>query len=211
MKKTMKYVFIIIALSILCIGFVNAWAEIYPVTSQTTQIPSDLNAFQEPDSGVEIRNVTIVLNYWNERMHWGLSQKQISEYSIEAENQILKNLTTVDGKWYHIKNLTRFDEEIGAIIGLSDVQISAFIIEERKQLEIDHMNYFKETPIQSPEKTESLSTVLDISKNSPSVPPTNERNLYPGSANTSLSGFGFPLGICSVLISLLMITMRKRG
>lgn len=75
-------------------------------------------------------------------MHWGLSQKQISEYSIEAENQILKNLTTVDGKWYHIKNLTRFDEEIGAIIGLSDVQISAFIIEERKQLEIDHMNYF---------------------------------------------------------------------
>lgn len=99
----MKYVFIIIALSILCIGFVNAWAEIYPVTSQTTQIPSDFNAYQESDSGVEIRNVTIVLNYWNERMHWGLSQKQISEYSIEAENQILKNLTTVDGKWYHKK------------------------------------------------------------------------------------------------------------
>lgn len=112
----------------------------------------DYNISQEFDDGVEIQNVTTMLVYWNGRMNWGLSQEQIREYSIEAEKQILKNLTSTRNNWYHIKNLTKFDEEIGAIIGLNDAEISAFIIEDRKQLQIDHMNYFKETPIATPGK-----------------------------------------------------------
>jgi hypothetical protein len=137
MKNIILCLFILIALSIFCIEFVNASVnEIHPTPQtfaiiQTTRIPSDFNVSYEPDSGVEIQNVTTFLIYWNERMRWGLSEKQISEYSIQAENQILKNLTK-DGSWFHIKNLTRFDEEMGTIIGLSDSQISEFIIEDRK-------------------------------------------------------------------------------
>lgn len=205
----MLCIFIIIAL---CIGYVNASAtDIHPITIQTTRSPSGLNTSQEPDSGVEIQNITTFLIYWNERMHWGLSQIQLSDYSIKVENQILKNSKSINGKLFHIKNLTKFDEELGTIIGLNDVQISAFIIEDRKQLEIDPMNYFKETPIQNPEKTESLPTVSGLSKNSPSAPYSNEDTLMQTPQNTSLSGFGVPLSICSVFISLLMIRMRKRG
>jgi len=38
---------------------------------------------------------------------------------------------------------------------------------------------------------------------------TNEQNFILTLQNPSVSGFGFPLGICSVLISLLIITIRK--
>jgi hypothetical protein len=138
-----------------------------------------------------------------------LSQKQINEYSIKAENQILKNLTTIDGKWFHIKNLTRFDEELGRLIGLSDTQVSAFIIEDRKQLEIDHMNYFKETPLQSPSKTESFSLTSGVSINSASAPFGNEQTLPVPPQNPASSGFDVPIAICSVLIGLLMVHRMK--
>jgi hypothetical protein len=127
MKKMTIYIIVLIALSMFCIGFVNASENQSYVVIQPITTPLKVNVSQELDSGVEIENVTTVLNYWNEQMHWGLSQKQISEYSIKAENQILKNLTTTDGKWFHIKNLTRFDEDLGTLLGLSDAQISAFI------------------------------------------------------------------------------------
>jgi hypothetical protein len=40
-------------------------------------------------------------------MDWGLSQKQMIDYSIEVENQLLKNLTITNGKQFHINNLTQ--------------------------------------------------------------------------------------------------------
>lgn len=148
-----------------CIGFANASENDSIPVIQPTLAPLKFNASQEPDSGVEIQNVTATLNYWNERMYWGLSQKQIDDYSIKTENQILKNLTSTDGKWFHIKNLTKFDEELGIIIGLSDAQISAFITEDRNQLSIDHMNYHKS--YQSPEKTELLYSIAPGSQSAP--------------------------------------------
>jgi hypothetical protein len=168
MKKMMVYLIVIIALSIFCSGFVSASAIESYVTIQPTMVPLKFNASQEPDSGVEIENVTPFLIYWNERMHWELSQIQLSDYSIKVENQILKNYSkSINGKLFHIKNLSRFDEELGSLIGLSDVQISSFIIENQKQLEIDHMNYFKETPIQSPDKPLSLSYILPGTQSAP--------------------------------------------
>lgn len=212
MKNRMFCLLIMIALLILCIGFVNVSAtENHPIALQTTRLFSEYNHTQEPDSGVLLQNVTIKLDYWNDRMHWGLSQRQISEYSIKAENQILKNLTmetSGNNTWYHIKNLTRFDEELGTIIGLSDLQISAFIIEDRKQLERDHMNYFKETPFPSPEKTESLSREPDIATNSPSAVFANEQTLLMTPQNKSLPGFGFPTCILTLLI--ILISMDDR-
>ncbi len=165
MKKMISGIIAVIALSILCIGFVHALEkESFPVVQPTTA-PLKFNVSKGTDSGVEIQNVTEALIYWNERMHWELSQKQLSDFSIKAENQILKNLTSTDSKWYHIKNLTRFDEELGTIIGLNDDQVSAFITEDRNQLAIDHMNYHKS--YQSPEKTELLSSITPGSQSAP--------------------------------------------
>ena len=166
-------ILVVIAFSILCIGFVHAFEkENYPVV-QPTISPIKINVSDDPDSGVEIQNVTEALIYWNERMEWKLSQKQIGDFSIAAENQILKNLTSTDGKWYHIKNLTKFDEDLGALIGLSDDQVSEFITEDRNQLAIDHMNYHK--PYQTPEKS---GTVFSITPGSQSAPYAQGRLYY---------------------------------
>jgi len=207
MKKTRLFAFIIITLSILSVGLVHASETQSYVVVQTTRT-YDYNISQEFDDGVEIQNVTTMLVYWNGRMNWGLSQEQIREYSIEAEKQILKNLTSARNNWYHIKNLTKFDEEIGAIIGLNDAEISAFIIEDRKQLQIDHMNYFKETPIATPGKMPPFSST-GVSINSATDTFKNEQTLQVTPRNTSLSGFDFPLGICSVIICLLIIATRR--
>ncbi len=169
MKKMISGIIVVIALSILYIGFVSAsenqsYAVIQPITTPIENVSHEL------DSGVEIQNMTEYLFYWNERMDWNLSHKQISDLSNKAENQILKNLTSTDGKWYHIKNLTRFDEDLGTIIGLNGAQISAFITEQRNQLTIDHMNNDKPYQIQSPEKNGITSSISSISPGSQSAP-----------------------------------------
>jgi len=211
MKKSRLFAFMIITLSILSVGLVHASETQSFVVVHTTRTYDYYNISQEPDSGVEIENLTPFLLYWNERMHWGLSQKQLSDYSTKAENQILKIYSkSINGKLFHINNLTGFDEELGALIGLSDVQISAFILENQKQLEIDHLNYFKETPIAPPEKMPPFSPT-GVSINSATNTFKNEQTLQVTPRNTSLSGFCFPLCVCSVLIGLFMITTRKRG
>ncbi len=42
--------------------------------------PDKLNISDiKPDDGVEIQNFTSEIIYWNERMQWGFSEKQINE------------------------------------------------------------------------------------------------------------------------------------
>jgi hypothetical protein len=136
-------VFTFVALSFVCNGFVSA-AEIvlHPTpTINPLQIPSDRGLSQEPDDGIEIENISGILSYWNARLQWGFSHEQIIQNSSGAEEAILKNYPTSDGKWFHIKNLTKFDEELGRYVGLNNDQISRFILEDQKQLVIDRQNY----------------------------------------------------------------------
>jgi|GEM_PF-904205 len=144
-----------------CFGFVTASVNENIPVIQPTIVPSNFNVSNDSENEINIQNVTDFLHYWNERLVWGLSQEQIHDYSTKVENKLLKNLTITDGRQFHVNNLTQFNEELGSIIGLNDTQISAFIIESRKQLVIDHLNYHKTYHL--PEKAELLSSASSVS------------------------------------------------
>ncbi len=59
-------------------GFASAAS--YPIPKQLPFDPQKLNVSDiKPDDGVEIQNFTSYIVYWNERMQWGFSEKQINE------------------------------------------------------------------------------------------------------------------------------------
>jgi hypothetical protein len=173
MKKLFSLV--IIAIILVCTG--NVWAAENGTNpshySTSNNVVTNSIAQQEPDNGLDIQNTTQFLEYWNEKMNWGLSRNQIDMYSIKMREQILSNLTTKDNQWFHIQNVTKFNEDVGSIIGLTDQQITAFIAEDRKQLIIDRQNYDK--AYQAPEKTASLtrsasSQLTSVAPSSQSAP-----------------------------------------
>jgi len=135
--------FTLVALSIVCNGTAERIVINTPPTIHHLEISSDRILTPESDDGIEIKNITGKLDYWNVRLGWDLSQEQIHQYSHQKGDIILNNFTTFDGKWFHVKNLTKFDEELGKTIGLNNDQISQFILEDKKQLEIDRQNYDK--------------------------------------------------------------------
>ena len=92
------------------------------------------NAPDEIDDGVIIEDPFTFLNDWNEHMKWGLSLEQIRGYSQNLEDQVLSKYYDTDNKYYHIKNLKKFSRELQDIIGISDDQASAFVIEYNAQM-----------------------------------------------------------------------------
>jgi PKD repeat protein len=140
MKINVIAIVTLVALLSIFTGVVTA-AEIVIHPTPTFDPLSDRGLSEEPDDGIEIENVTVKLEYWNARLQWNLSQEQITQYSSNADVTLLNNYPTSDGKWFHIKNLTKFDEEFGRYIGLNNDQISRFILQDQKQLIIDRQNY----------------------------------------------------------------------
>lgn len=164
-KNTIRNIVGIIVILILCTSFVSAANYTKP-----NPFPFDPDKISPPsgelDDGIEIQNFTSYLVYWNERMDWGLSDKQINELTIKIENYSQKSLPK-DGNYFHINNLTKFDEDIGAILGLTKDQIIKFTEEDKKQLELDHQNYH-----QPPQDFRNAKT-----------------NVIPSEGNLSLLGF----------------------
>jgi len=64
---------------------------------------------------------------------WGFSEKQINELSLKIENHSNTSLTR-NGDFFHISNLTKYDEDISVILNLSKSQTLKFIETERKQI-----------------------------------------------------------------------------
>lgn len=89
---------------------------------------------------MQIKDVDSLISYWNERMNWGLSGGEIEHYSDLAEKQLLSGLPVEYG-YYIIPDMDEFCEELGRLIGLNSLQISAFIREKREQRIIDEQNY----------------------------------------------------------------------
>jgi hypothetical protein len=185
----------LVALSSVCNGFVTA-AEV--VIHPTPTINPSRITF-ERDDGIEFQNITPRLDYWNARLQWGLSQEQIRQYSDDAGETLLKDLTKSDGKWYHIKNLTKFDEELGRYIGLNNNQISQFILENEKQFEIDRMNSLGNYG-------QTSNVLANSSLSDPSLV------LTPVSPSSqSVSGFTFTIAAFAlVIISLIAFSRKER-
>jgi hypothetical protein len=211
MKRMTVCFIVIIVLSILCIGFATASEnESIPVI-QPVKIPLTYNHSQDTDYGIYIDNVTDYLDYWNKRMDWGLSQKQMNDASIKLENQLRKNFTPINPKQYHIINLTQFNEELGSMFGLNNTQISMFIIENQKQVMIDNMNFIKDRPI--PEKTEvfssisspnpGFSSISQVVPGSQSVPNASNITLKP--QGTQVPGFNFVSAMLAILVSVFFV------
>ncbi len=191
---------IFVALSFVCIGFVSA-AEIVdhsPPINNPYNDPLYSALSQEPDDGIGIENISLKLNYWNDRLQWGLSQEQIRQYSDRVGETLLKDYAISDGKWYHIKNLTKFDEELGEYIGLNNDQISQFILEDKKQLVIDRQNYH--------------SPFLEsINKKAGSDTETNLIETLVSSDSQSAPGFSFTtIAFAIMIISLITYIRRER-
>jgi hypothetical protein len=90
----------LVALLSVCNSIVSA-AEIV-LNPTPTFDPLKYTSNKEPDGGIEIENMTGVLDYWNTRLQWGFSQEQIKQLSSGAEEALLKNYSTSDGKWFYI-------------------------------------------------------------------------------------------------------------
>jgi hypothetical protein len=101
---------------------------------------SPLSTQENQKLEMQIKDVDSLISYWNERMKWGLSDGEIEHYSDLAEKQLLSGLPVEYG-YYIIPDMDEFCEEMGRLIGLNSLQISAFIREKREQRIIDEQNY----------------------------------------------------------------------
>jgi hypothetical protein len=113
------------------------------------QLPNNLDSLskQEPDDGVLIDNATSFLIFWNEKMNWGLSLQQIEDYSAKLDDQILVKYRDPSNENYsNIKNLDKFGDELGNLIGLSKEQSTAYVKAHREQRTLDFQTYDKTFP-----------------------------------------------------------------
>jgi len=106
-------------------------------------IPSDeeLALLTEHDGGVIIDCTETYLNYWNEKLNWGISEEEIKEYSQILEKQVLVRYYDADDHYYHITDLDTFGEELGSVLGLNADQTAKFVQSHKEQLVKDHQNY----------------------------------------------------------------------
>lgn len=127
-----------------CASATDAFFQPLPTPVHLTEPSAQGNA-GEPDDGVKIQNITAALDFWNTRLSWGLSQEEIVLYGDSSRAVILSNLTQSEETWFHVRNITAFDENLGRLIGLDDDQIAQFIIEDKKQLLQNRRHYHQDT------------------------------------------------------------------
>jgi len=82
-------------------------------------LDDELALLTEHDDGVIIDCTEIYLNYWNEKLNWGISEEEIKEYSQILEKQVLVRYYDADDHYYHITDLDTFGEELGSVLGLN--------------------------------------------------------------------------------------------
>jgi hypothetical protein len=97
----------------------------------------DLNSIPviERDDGFIIKNASIFLKNCNEHLQWGLSNEQIKEYSEKLEKKVLVNYHDMNHNYFHIKNLTKFNDELYSI-GITSDHAFAFESDYNKQREL---------------------------------------------------------------------------
>ncbi len=119
---------------------------------EVTDIPSDEESARlaEHDDGVIIDSTETYLNYWNEKLKWGLSEGDIQKYSQILEEQVLVRYYDADDHYYHIPDLDRFGEELGSVLGLSAGQTATFVQSHKEQLVKDYQNYHSTASVGEP-------------------------------------------------------------
>jgi len=108
-----------------------------PLPDSSRSLPA-----QGSDDGILIENAATFLKYWNEKMKWGLSPRQIEDLSGKLDNQILiKYRDPSDDRYSNIKDLNKFSDELGTLIGLNKEQVAAFVKAYQDQRAQDFQKY----------------------------------------------------------------------
>lgn len=137
-KHSLWKLFRLILIFSFCVGFSSAVS--YQEPEPLPFDPLKIHVLPEPDDGLEIRNIKSYLMYWNERLGWQYSESQIINASVQLETYANHNLPR-NGDYYHIKNITDFNNIVSLSLNLSSNQALVFCNENYLELDQAHQNY----------------------------------------------------------------------
>jgi len=92
-----------------------------------TTITSYSGSIPMPD--MEVRNFSMLLVSWNDKMHWNLSPEQIDQYSDSMEKGVLKKYQTNPDRPHtlYIQDRNQFYYETGIALGFTTEESEEFV------------------------------------------------------------------------------------
>jgi len=130
------------------------------VQPMPTSIPDRAARSMKSDKSESVsvaNNITELLVYWNENLHWDLSPAQIDEYTLSMENGVLKKYMT-NPDYPHaliIPDEHQFNREVGDELGFTQSESEDFV----RALDELEINQFRKSNRPSWERT--ASALLD--------------------------------------------------
>ncbi len=106
-----------------------------PMTPQIIRVTFTPNPNQTPrerDDGITI-TVSQYLTHINEKLFWGFSDTQISQYSDKLQKNLEENYVMGEN-WIRISNFSRFSEDLKESIGITEEQRLALLYYEQKEM-----------------------------------------------------------------------------
>jgi hypothetical protein len=110
----------------------------------------------DSDSHFLIMDLEVYLTFWNEKMNWGLSEKQIHESAKKMEDEKLKTDRFGSGNAYEISDIGEFSKVLQQTIGITDKQTAEFIIGQKEQIRSDYQNF------QDPSESVKLASLKSV-------------------------------------------------
>ncbi|MFA5267376.1 MAG: carboxypeptidase-like regulatory domain-containing protein [Methanoregula sp.] len=110
---------------------IHSTPEPIVVLHTTPARPLNWTPSRQPDPLMSMKNITGPLAYWNEKLHWVLSDSQITEYAKKLENRMPDKYQRDDHDSFLIYNYSELAEDIGSTIGLDEEQKLAFVYQSK--------------------------------------------------------------------------------
>jgi hypothetical protein len=131
---------------------------------------------QHSEDSFVITNPVTYLTFWNNKLKWGLSQKQIEIQVKKWEAGDLKKYRYESGKYYEIQNLEEFSRDLQKALGITKEQAASYVIAQKEQKRLDYQNY--QAPLESEISLSQKSLILRSASPSTQSAPSATGYIY---------------------------------